>query len=49
MGARVLTSETWYKVFDHLVGAVEQRVWNGKNFKQHHVCKPTFYGRGNRN
>lgn len=36
-------------VFDHLVDAVEQRVWNGKSCKQHHVCKPTFCGRGNRN
>jgi hypothetical protein len=27
-------------IFDHLVGAIEQRVWNGNNLGPHHICKP---------
>ena len=34
---------------DHLVSAVEQRAWNGKSFRPHHICKPTCCARGNGN
>ena len=34
-------------LFDHLVGAPEQGVWNGKSLKPHYVCKPAFCARGN--
>jgi hypothetical protein len=34
---------------DRLVSAVEQRVWNSKSFRPHHICKPAFCARGNGN
>jgi hypothetical protein len=34
---------------DHLVSAVEQRVWDSKSFGSHHICKPAFCTRGNGN
>jgi hypothetical protein len=34
---------------DHLVSAVEQRVWDSKSFRSHHICKPAFCTRGNGN
>jgi hypothetical protein len=33
----------------HLVSAVEQRVWDSKSFRSHHICKPAFCTRGNGN
>jgi hypothetical protein len=33
-------------LFDHLVGAPEQGVWNGKSLKPHYVCKPAFCAAG---
>jgi hypothetical protein len=29
-----------------LVSMVEQRVWNGKGFRPHQVCKPAFVRAG---
>ena len=36
-----------FLILDHLVSAVEQRVWNGKSFWPHHICKPAFCARRN--
>jgi hypothetical protein len=38
-----------FLIFDLLVSAVEQRVWNGKNLRLHHICKTAFCARGNVN
>ena len=47
--AGLLPSNINVLIFDHLVSAVEQRVWNGKSFRPRHVCKPAFCARGNGN
>jgi uncharacterized protein YjbJ (UPF0337 family) len=39
--AGLLPSNINVLIFDHLVSAVEQRVWNGKSFKPHHM-QPGF-------
>jgi hypothetical protein len=47
--AGLLPSNINVLIFDHLVSAVEQRVWNGKSFRPRHICKPAFCARGNGN
>ena len=37
----------FFLIFDRLVSAVEQRVWNGNSLRPHHICKPAFCARGN--
>jgi ElaB/YqjD/DUF883 family membrane-anchored ribosome-binding protein len=38
--AGLLPSNINVLIFDHLVSAAEQRVWNGKSFRSRHICKP---------
>jgi hypothetical protein len=38
-----------FLILDHVVSAVEQRVWNGKSFsfRLRHICKPASCARRN--